>query len=363
MNMNSVNSMFRYNFYNSLNSYSSGNYTKNLKLLQDLATINESFLDKVLNSNDSSNLIVKEDKEEVKEGAEESKNLHFLKDRTGEERKGDNEELIEKIKKEELKLIKEFRNKIFEVKGTNDSLYDKTKKINFLLKDYAYKLTLLRTKEGFTINFKPLIRDVKAEAYFTRGEETIIINNKTNKNILHIRIKKETAQDLINKLTLQFFNILKNTVLQELTSAELKKEIKNLELTKFFASSLINYVPLFPIIFSTKDKYGYIVKKGERCFNVCSVPKINVKFKENGEKWEILETLDILKNKYKRLYILFKNLFREDEAIIYMLNKFAYFLNTYKKWTTAEVIFGVQGAGKGVFAEHFIKKLLDTIIF
>ena len=319
------------------------NYSKNMSNFQGLKSIKQSENTEDFMDSKKEILIEKEDKNKIKVEAKPLK---------------ENQELIEKIKESEFQLFQEFRNKIIEINGTNDSLEEKINKIDRLLKDYSYKMSLVRIKEGFVVNFIPLLRDIKSESFLTRVEETIIINGKTTKNILHNRIKKETAQDLINKLTLNFFYYLRDRAKDYITNQEIRNTIKNWELSKFFDNMLIKFVPQISIIFSTSHKYGYFTEDGERFFNVCNIPVIHPEYKKNGEKWTLEETLQILKDKYKRLYLVFKNLFRDDKNITYMLNKFAYFLNTYKKWRTAEIVFGVQGAGKGVFAEYFIKKIV-----
>jgi len=269
-------------------------------------------------------------------------------------------EIVEKVKEKELNLINEFKNELVDINSSRDNVDTKVAGIQKLIANYAYKIALNRVKEGFIVDFVPLLKDIKTESFLTKIEEEIIISDKEEVNTLHERIKKETALSLITELYIDIFNYLKSYVNNDyIVNEEVRKQIKEINPDRIPDSALVKFIPVARIIFSTKHPYGYFIKNNRRrYFNVCRVPEIKSVFKENGEKWTLEETLKILKGKYPRLYLVFKNLFRDDKNITYMLNKFAYFINTYKKWRTAEVVFGVQGAGKGVFAEYFIKKIV-----
>lgn len=63
-----------------------------------------------------------------------------------------------------------------------------------------------------------------------------------------------------------------------------------------------------------------------------------------------------LKNTYKHIYLLLKNIFRTDEYIAYFINWFSAIINTRQKMGVAFIIKGSQGTGKNFLFDHLIKR-------
>jgi len=321
---------YQYENYNS-NNYNN-NYTKNFNNIEYYKYYIYNFL-KNFNKQETTKVVTREI---IVKKEEEDKNV-----------KNDYENnIIEKIKVFESKLLAEFQGEMAALSSTNDDVNVKTNKAIDKIEYYVHKIVSNRIKHGFGKNYVPVVFDIKTETYVTKVQET------------YIRTKKETAIKTINQLEVDFFDYLKGIAAKNIYNNTVKENLKNAIPNKLQGNKIVSLIPNANVVFVPKQKTGFYTEKRELFLNVCSVPKIDVKLKDNGERWELEETLNILKDKYRRLYVLFRNLFREDNNIEYMLNKFSYMLNDYEKWRTAEVVFGVQGAGKGVFAEYFVKRIV-----
>ena len=110
----------------------------------------------------------------------------------------------------------------------------------------------------------------------------------------------------------------------------------------------LNYVP------TDLNRY---TERGE--FNIFTPSKSMVKHAGAQEKYTAQEAAEALKEKAPATYTLLRNLFT-DKHIPYILNRIAFIAKKRDKTGVALVIFGAQGAGKNLYAEHIMRRIVGN---
>jgi len=112
--------------------------------------------------------------------------------------------------------------------------------------------------------------------------------------------------------------------------------------------------PVYRTILDPKLPFGVNDKK----FNIFKPTDI-LAYKVNDNDRQDID-IENFKGNFPYHYKLFNNLFNTKERMVYFLNWISYIMNTLNKTRNCIVLTGVQGTGKGLLFEYFIKKIFGN---